>query len=165
MDNIRTFKLVLVGDGGVGKTTYIKKLHINEFEHKYVATLGVEVHPITLHTNYGDIRFNCWDTAGVEKFGGLRDSYYVLGDAAIVMGSLHDMESLDHMQTWRDSVKKHINSENIINVFSKTDLIEEDIEIPDAAICISAADETNLQVPLLTLAMKLMNVEDMVIVE
>jgi GTPase SAR1 family protein len=45
----------------------------------YLATLGVEVHPLVFHTNRGPIRFNVWDTAGQEKFGGLRDGYYIQG--------------------------------------------------------------------------------------
>lgn len=45
----------------------------------YLATLGVEVHPLTFHTTRGQIRFNVWDTAGQEKFGGLRDGYYIQG--------------------------------------------------------------------------------------
>ena len=158
-----TFKIVLVGDGNVGKTTYIKKLLLNEFEHKYVATLGVEVHPITIHTNYGVIQFNCWDTAGQERFGGLGAGYYISGDGAIVMGSLSDPGSLDHMEVWRDSVAEYIDNENVINVFSKADLY--DGEIQDAAICISTATDLNLQVPFLILAMKLMDVNDIVIVE
>jgi GTPase SAR1 family protein len=40
-----------------------------------VATLGVEVHPLKFTTNYGSIQFNVWDTAGQEKFDGLRDGY------------------------------------------------------------------------------------------
>lgn len=39
------------------------------------ATIGVEVHPLDFFTNCGRIRFYCWDTAGQEKFGGLRDGY------------------------------------------------------------------------------------------
>jgi GTP-binding nuclear protein Ran len=56
------FKLVLVGDGGVGKTTFIKRHISGEFEKKYVATLGVEVRPLDFVTNFGKIRFNVWDT-------------------------------------------------------------------------------------------------------
>ena len=56
------------------------KRHLTgEFEKKYVATLGVEVHPLVFHTNRGPLRFNVWDTAGQEKFGGLRDGYYIQG--------------------------------------------------------------------------------------
>jgi GTP-binding nuclear protein Ran len=39
------------------------------------ATLGVEVYPLKFYTNCGPIQFNVWDTAGQEKFGGLRDGY------------------------------------------------------------------------------------------
>jgi len=60
------FKLILVGDGGVGKTTFVKRHLTGEFEKKYVATLGVEVHPLVFHTNRGPIKFNVWDTAGQE---------------------------------------------------------------------------------------------------
>jgi GTP-binding nuclear protein Ran len=41
----------------------------------FAATIGVEVHPLDFFTNCGRIRFYCWDTAGQEKFGGLRDGY------------------------------------------------------------------------------------------
>ena len=84
-EDMPTFKLVLVGDGGTGKTTFIKRHLTGEFEKKYVATLGVEVHPLVFHTNRGAIRFNVSDTAGQEKIGGLRDGYYFQGQCAIIM--------------------------------------------------------------------------------
>eukprot|EP01034_Spumella_vulgaris_P023177 gene23177-29371_t len=66
---IPEFKLILVGDGGVGKTTFVKRHLTGEFEKKYVATLGVEVYPLKFYTSCGPIQFNVWDTAGQEKFG------------------------------------------------------------------------------------------------
>ena len=73
------------GKGGVGKTTFVKRHLTGEFEKRYVATLGVEVHPLVFHTSKGPICFNVWDTAGQEKFGGLRDGYYIQGQCAIIM--------------------------------------------------------------------------------
>ena len=78
------FKLVLVGDGGTGKTTFMQRHLTGEFE-KYVTTVGVEVHPLVFHINRGPFKFNGWDTAGQEKFGGLRDGYYIQAQCAIIM--------------------------------------------------------------------------------
>ena len=54
------FKLLLVGDGGVGKTTFVKRHMTGEFEKRYVATIGVEIHPLEFTTNRGPIVFNVW---------------------------------------------------------------------------------------------------------
>lgn len=54
-------------------------LHFNVFLLVILATLGVEVHPLFFNTNRGNVKFNVWDTAGQEKFGGLRDGYYIQG--------------------------------------------------------------------------------------
>lgn len=51
------------------------------------ATLGVEVHPLMFHTNRGAIKYNVWDTAGQEKFGGLRDGYYIQGNFFLTLNA------------------------------------------------------------------------------
>jgi hypothetical protein len=67
------FKVVLVGDGGVGKTTLLRKHRTGEFAEKYVPTMGATVHRLEFRTNRDPVIFNCWDTAGQEAMGGLRD--------------------------------------------------------------------------------------------
>jgi GTP-binding nuclear protein Ran len=94
------FKLILVGDGGVGKTTFVKRHRTGEFEKRYVATMGVEVHPLAFYTNLGHVVFNCWDTAGQEKFGGLRDGYYIGGQAAIIMFDVTARITYRSVPTW-----------------------------------------------------------------
>uniref|UniRef100_A0A2K5NLS4 GTP-binding nuclear protein Ran n=1 Tax=Cercocebus atys TaxID=9531 RepID=A0A2K5NLS4_CERAT len=79
------FKLVLVGDG---------------------ATLGAEVHPLVFHTNRGPIKFNVWDTAGQEKFGGLRDGYYIQAQCAIIMFDVTSRVTYKNVPNWhRDLVR------------------------------------------------------------
>ena len=100
MSNIPEFKCVLVGDGGVGKSAFVKRHMSGEFERKYIATLCLEVHPLLFHTNRGPIKFNCWDTAGQEKFGGLRDGYYIQGQCAIVMFDVTSPITYENVPNW-----------------------------------------------------------------
>jgi GTPase SAR1 family protein len=64
----RKFKVVMVGDGGTGKTTFCLRHQTGEFQRKYEATIGVYVLKLEFFTNYGKFEFEVWDTAGQEKF-------------------------------------------------------------------------------------------------
>ena len=67
-DNVaHTFKVVLIGDGGVGKTSIIGRLLGLEFETRYLPTMGWDVYELILNTNVGYIKFEVVDTAGTER--------------------------------------------------------------------------------------------------
>jgi GTPase SAR1 family protein len=68
--------------------------------HICAATIGVEVHPLDFTTNRGKLRFFCWDTAGQEKFGGLRDGYYIHGQCAIIMFDVTSRLTYKNVPTW-----------------------------------------------------------------
>merc|ERR1711957_375213 len=110
------FKLVLVGDGGVGKTTFVKRHLTGEFEKKYIATLGVEVHPMPFFTNHGQIKFNVWDTAGQEKFGGLRDGYYIGGNCGIIMFDVCSRITYTNVPKWYKNLPRVCESIPIVLV-------------------------------------------------
>ncbi|KAL5559296.1 hypothetical protein UlMin_035507 [Ulmus minor] len=97
-EDMQSFKLVIVGDGGAGKTTFVKR-HLTGETVK--PTIGVEVHPLDFFTNCGKIRFYCWDTAAMEKFGGLRDGYYIHGQCAIIMYDITDPMASKKVQKWQ----------------------------------------------------------------
>lgn len=94
------FKLLLIGDGGVGKTTFVKRHMTGEFEKRYIPTVGADVHKLKFVTNYGDIIFNVWDTAGQEKLAGLRDGYYVNGQCAIIMFDVSNRITYRNLSNW-----------------------------------------------------------------
>jgi len=99
----RSFKVVLIGDGASGKTTWLTKLRTGKvvfpLGDSYVPTLGVEVKQLFLESKDSTmgVTLNFWDCAGQEKFGGLRDGYYINGDAAIIF---HDFESSAREKNW-----------------------------------------------------------------
>nr|UXY86759.1 GTP-binding nuclear protein RAN [Cryptomonas paramecium] len=117
-----TFKLILVGDGGVGKTTFVKRHLTGEFEKKYIATIGVEVHPLKFYTNRGVLVFNIWDTAGQEKFGGLRDGYYIQGQAAIIMFDVTSRITYKNVPNWHRDLVRVCDGIPIVLTGNKVDI-------------------------------------------
>jgi len=104
------FKLVLVGDGGVGKTTFVKRHRTGEFNGKYVPTLGVEVTRLQFNTNCGPIVFNVWDIAAQEKSGGLGDGYYVNAQCAIVMFDVTSRITYANVRQWSSALERTCGS-------------------------------------------------------
>jgi len=118
---VASFKLILVGDGGTGKTTFVKRHLTGEFEKRYIATVGVDVHPLHFHTNCGMICFNCWDTAGQEKFGGLRDGYYIQGQCAIIMFDVTSRNTYRSVPNWYRDIVRVCDTIPMVLVGNKVD--------------------------------------------
>jgi len=118
---VAEFKLVLVGDGGVGKTTFVKRHLTGEFEKKYIATQGVEVSSLVFFTNYGPIKFNIWDTAGQEKLGGLREGYYIGADCAIAMFDVTSRITYKNIPKWHKDLTRICENIPMVLVGNKVD--------------------------------------------
>merc|ERR1712054_316743 len=158
------FKCLLVGDGGVGKTTFVKRHVTGEFEKKYVATIGVEVHPLNFDTNRGRICFNVWDTAGQEKFGGLRDGYYIQGQCAIIMFDVTGRITYKNVPVWYRDLMRVCENIPIVLVGNKVDVKDRKVKAKTITFHrkknlqyydISAKSNYNFEKPFLWLARKL----------
>ena len=158
------FKLILVGDGGVGKTTFVKRHLTGEFEKKYVATLGVEVHPLGFHTNRGPIKFNVWDTAGQEKFGGLRDGYYIQGQCDIIMFDVTSRITYKNVPNWHRDLTRVCENIPIVLCGNKVEIKDRKVKAKQITFHrkknlqyydISAKSNYNFEKPFLWLARKL----------
>lgn len=86
------------------------------------ATLGVEVHPLTFHTNFGTICFNVWDTAGQEKFGGLRDGYYIQGQCGIIMFDVTSRITYKNVPNWHRDLERVCENIPIVLCGNKVDV-------------------------------------------
>ena len=135
-----------------------------EFEKKYIATLGVEVHPISFHTNYGQICFNAWDTAGQEKFGGLRDGYYIQGQCGIIMFDVTSRITYKNVPTWHRDLVRVCENIPIVLCGNKVDVKERKVKAKTITFHrkknlqyydISAKSNYNFEKPFLWLARKL----------
>jgi GTP-binding nuclear protein Ran len=168
------FKVVLVGDGGVGKTTFVKRHLTGEFEKKYVATQGAEVRPLPFSTSYGNIRFNVWDTAGQEKFAGLRDGYYVESQAAIIMFDVTSRVTYKNVPNWHRDIVRVCDDIPVVLVGNKVDVKSRKVKASQINFHrrkniqyfdVSAKSNYNFDKPFLWIARKLARAPDLVFTE
>jgi GTP-binding nuclear protein Ran len=115
-------KVVIVGDGGIGKTSFVRCIQGLSHERKYIATMGVEVSEVAFRTNKGIFKFALFDTAGPEKFGGLRDMYYLHAKAAVVMFDVTSRITYKNIPRWIKDVQRVEPGIPTVVVGSKVDI-------------------------------------------
>jgi GTP-binding nuclear protein Ran len=144
---MNTFKVLLVGIGGVGKTTYLSRLKGSGFEQQYLPTIGVEVHPVKVNEH---TCMNMWDIAGQEKYGGLYPGYYTGAQAAIVMLDLTRPKlSVSTCMEYVEDIKKICGDIPIILVYNKADCEYKKPDLlPIESFYLSVKDNIDLEGPL-----------------
>jgi GTP-binding nuclear protein Ran len=128
------------------------------------ATVGVAVHPLEFTTNCGPIRFDCWDTAGQEKFGGLRDGYYIHGQCAIIMFDVTSRTTYKNVPTWHRDITRVCEDIPIVLCGNKVDVRNRQVRAKTITFHrkknlqyyeLSAKSNYNFEKPFLYLARKL----------
>lgn len=117
----KKFKIVLVGDAGVGKTTFITRHRTGEFTKEYNSTFGVDVNSLTFQTTHGDVVFDIWDCAGQEKYMGLGSGYFVDANACIIMFDVTHRRSYGNVEEWYDRLKEVCTNIPIVLCGNKVD--------------------------------------------
>lgn len=118
---MNVYKIALIGDGGVGKTTFIRRHLSGDFEKRYIATIGTDVNILTYNTNYGTISFDVWDCAGQDKFKELQDGYYIEAHGAIIMFDHSSPNTLKNTPVWYNRFKR-VATSSVVLCGSKSDI-------------------------------------------
>lgn len=100
-----SYKIIIVGDTGVGKTAFVSRHLSKDFETNHIKTMGAEVRNINFTTDKGCKKISLWDCAGDKKFRGPGDGYYYGADAAIIMFDITDNKSYENINTWLKEIK------------------------------------------------------------
>ncbi|MFX0001151.1 MAG: Rab family GTPase [Candidatus Hodarchaeota archaeon] len=124
------YKITVIGDGRVGKTSLIKKFTLGAFKTDYVETIGAQFSKYDKEIDGDNIRLIFWDIAGQRDFDFLRPSFYRESDAAIIVYSLEENDlgssSFEHISNWNEDLKRFCGDIPIVVFANKSDLINED---------------------------------------
>mmetsp|Transcript_14358 Transcript_14358/g.22446 ORF Transcript_14358/g.22446 Transcript_14358/m.22446 type:complete len:352 (-) Transcript_14358:187-1242(-) len=100
------FKLVLIGDATVGKTSLLLRFADDSFKDNYISTIGVDFRFRTLTIDNDLVKLQIWDTAGQERFRTITSAYYRGSDGVILIYDITNMESFEHVRDWLEDVHK-----------------------------------------------------------
>ena len=119
------FKVLLLGDSGVGKSSLILRYTEETFNSKLVNSIGVDFKMKKKEVDGKVIKVQIWDTAGHERFRSITYSYYRGANAIIIVFDLSDKKSFISITEWLKQIEKHAN-ENVFKflVGNKSDLEE-----------------------------------------
>ncbi|MHA1299050.1 MAG: Rab family GTPase [Candidatus Helarchaeota archaeon] len=154
------FKIVVVGDYAVGKTTLIINYMEKTFRGMYVPTVGVQFTKKTFNIDDDTIELTMWDIAGQDKFAKVRTTFYENAAGFIIVYDLTRKETLEHIKNWYDDVLANTDEIPCVLIGNKSDLkdktevTEKDVEE------VIEKNNLNIKVKLITSAKTGVNVEE-----
>ena len=120
------YKLVFLGEQGVGKTCIINRFVYDSFDRNYQATIGIDFLSKTMYLEDRTVRLQLWDTAGQERFRSLIPSYIRDSSVAVVVYDTTSRASFLSSSKWVDDIRSERGDDVVIMlVGNKTDLADQ----------------------------------------
>ncbi|KAK1356451.1 GTP-binding protein YPTM2 [Heracleum sosnowskyi] len=128
------FKLLLIGDSGVGKSCLLLRFADDSYLDSYISTIGVDFKIRTVEQDGKTIKLQIWDTAGQERFRTITSSYYRGAHGIIVVYDVTDQESFNNVKQWLSEIDRYASeSVNKLLVGNKCDLTSQKVVSTETA--------------------------------
>ncbi|KAF8118625.1 hypothetical protein N665_0004s0105 [Sinapis alba] len=117
------FKVVLIGDSGVGKSNLLSRFTKNEFSLESKSTIGVEFATRSLNVDDKVIKAQIWDTAGQERYRAITSAYYRGAVGALLVYDVTRHSTFENVETWLKELRNHTDPNIVVMlVGNKSDL-------------------------------------------
>ena len=112
-EEIISFKILLLGDSGVGKTAFILRFCEDKFEEDSLTTIGLDQKNKFVKRGDKKLELHIWDTAGQERFRSIAKNCYKGADGIILMYDISKYETFKQIKTWINNIKESIDIDKI----------------------------------------------------
>jgi Ras-related protein Rab-2A len=129
------FKIIIIGDSGIGKSCVLKRLVENEFKDDHDVTVGVEFGSYLVRVQDKVLKLQIWDTAGQESFRSITKIFYRGAHAAILAYSVGRRDSFDSLNDWLKEIKNSCAPDvQVFLIGNKSDLnpMQREVTIEEA---------------------------------
>lgn len=121
-----SFKVIVIGDSSVGKSSLSSKATKNIFDPTYNATVGFEFFSFNLRMNGKVVKLQIWDTCGQELYRSLITNFYRNSSLAVMVYAINNRESFDNIDVWLKDLRMHSNPDaKVFLIGNKNDLDNE----------------------------------------
>ncbi|KAJ9576197.1 hypothetical protein L9F63_006930, partial [Diploptera punctata] len=152
------FKLLIIGDSGVGKSSLLLRFADNTFTGSYITTIGVDFKIRTVEIEGERVKLQIWDTAGQERFRTITSTYYRGTHGVIVVYDVTSGDSFANVKRWLHEIEQNCDVVNRILVGNKNDAPDRKVVLTEDAQ--RFADQMGIQL-FETSAKDNINVEEM----
>lgn len=121
---IPTHKVLVAGDGSVGKTSLVRRYCDGKFESSRVMTIGVDFQTKLVELPTGTVKLSIWDMAGQERFASMRVGFYRGSRATALVFDVTRAESLANLEKWRNDILEVNHGQRFVVVGNKIDLLK-----------------------------------------
>lgn len=104
-------KILLLGDGAVGKTSLVHRFVEGVFSERYKATIGVDIFSKNVSTANGDVELQLWDLSGQAHFSAVRSKFYNKADGALLVFDLTNKKTFENLDSWLTETKNGVGAE------------------------------------------------------
>ncbi|XP_062918644.1 ras-related protein Rab-35-like isoform X2 [Mobula hypostoma] len=127
------FKLLIIGDSGVGKSSLLLRFADNTFSGSYITTIGVDFKIRTVDVNGEKVKLQIWDTAGQERFRTITSTYYRNTHGVIIVYDVTNPESFVNVKRWLHEISQNCDTVSKVLVGNKNeDPLARQVEYADA---------------------------------
>ena len=133
-DNFINFKIIIIGDSGVGKSSLLKRAVQNRFDESYQATIGFEF--LLMHYKINELKFKLqiWDTCGQEMYRSLVQGFYRNTSLAIIVYDVNNPKSFEGLEVWLKDLRQQTEQEIPIFIVGNKSDMEKKVPTEDAKI-------------------------------
>ena len=138
------FKIIFIGDNGVGKTCLITRYTDGTFDQNYVLVQSVDFKNKIININDKQVKLQIWDTCGHERFYSILKSYCRCSDGIFLVYDVTNAQSFENIKKWIDSIKQCAKKDVVITLIgNKCDL--NNIKVIDTETGQKLADEYGIK--------------------